>query len=70
MGKLSCRNKRKSEMRVICGKSSSNYAEPSKDQDLRLISDFEFCEADGVCGEVVISYQVTVLRQTDEVFLT
>ena len=57
-------------MRVICGKSSSNYAEPSKDQDLRLISDFEFCEADGVCGEVVISYQVTVLRETDEVVLT
>ncbi len=57
-------------MRVICGKSSSNYAESSKDQDLWLISDFEFCEADGVCGEVVISYQVTVLRQTDEVFLT
>jgi len=57
-------------MGVICGKSSSNYAEPPKDQDLWLISDFEFCEADGVCGEVVISYQVTVLRETDEVFLT
>ena len=55
---------------MICGKSSSNYAEPSKDQDLWLISDFEFCQTDGVCGEVVISYQVTVLRETDEVVLT
>lgn len=57
-------------MGVICGKLSSNYVESSKAQDLWLISDFEFCEADGVCGKVVISYQVTVLRETDEVVLT
>ena len=55
---------------MICGKLSPNYVESSKAQDLWLISDFEFCEADGVCGKVVISYQVTVLRETDEVVLT